>query len=95
VIGCLRNAGFELTLLTNAPLRAQYADAAGLPVVLFGRASHILWELRDLASVLATQGFDIYFTGANRGIPWRKRRNTRYVLGLLDVIPYKFFRSIF
>jgi glycosyltransferase involved in cell wall biosynthesis len=92
IIACLRHEDFELTLLTNRPLRAEHRDdTAALQVHVFGRLGDIRWEHTDLPKHLAEAHYDIYFTGANRGIPLRKHRCTRYVLGLLDVIPYLYF----
>jgi len=95
ILQCLRDSDMELTLLCNAPLLAYYNEAAGIETRLFGSASHFRWEQRDLASHLAKASYDLYFTGANRGIPLRKTKNTRYLLGLLDVIPYLFFRDYY
>jgi glycosyltransferase involved in cell wall biosynthesis len=91
ILHCLRGAGFEMTLLGNQPLLPHYDEAIGLQTLIFGSGGHLRWEQRDLPRHLATAAHDLYFSGANRGIPLRKTRNTRYLLGLLDVIPYLFF----
>ncbi len=94
ILACLRAGDFDLTLLSNRPLLAQHDDdVGGLRTHVFGRSGDLRWEHTDLPAHLAAEGYDVYFTGANRGIPIAKRRGTRYVLGLLDVIPYVFFRA--
>lgn len=95
VIECLRSAGFNLTLLTNRPIKPIYPETEGLRTLVFGHINDLRWEQTTLPKVLAENRFDIYFAGANRGIPLRKVPATRYVLGLLDVIPYKFFVEYF
>ncbi len=95
MIECLRKGPFDVTLLGNQPLRSCYNEADGLDTRIFGSAGHLRWEQRDLPQALASERYDIYFTGANRGIPLRKVAGTRYVLGLLDVIPYLFFKNYF
>lgn len=92
VIECLRKADFALTLLSNQPLLPHYTEVAGLDVRVFGDQGPLRWEQRALPRHLADSDYDVYFTGANRGIPLRKAGHVRYVLGLLDVIPYLFFR---
>lgn len=95
VIECLRKADVELTLLSNRPLLPHYEEASDLPIRVFGRSGDFRWERSDLPELLAEEDFDVYFSGANRGIPSRKNGRTRYVLGLLDIIPYIFFRNYF
>ena len=95
IVEPLRQAGFDLTLLTNRSISAEYPEFAGLPTEQFGSADDFRWEQRDLPSYLRTAALDLYFTGANRGIPWRKNGKVRSVLGLLDIIPYKFPRHYF
>jgi glycosyltransferase involved in cell wall biosynthesis len=95
IITCLRDANFDLTLLGNQPVLPQYDDALGLKMHVFGSQSHVRWEQVDLPRYLATGDYDVYFSGANRGIPLRKTAGTRYILGLLDVIPYIFFRHYY
>lgn len=95
IITCLRHADFELTLLGNQPVLPHYDEALGLKMHMFGSQSHVRWEQVDLPYYLASGGHDVYFTGANRGIPLRKAAGTRYILGLLDVIPYIFFRHYY
>ncbi len=95
ILQCLRDADIEVVLLGNAPLLPRYEETAHLETRIFGKQGHLGWEQRDLPRYLATAGHDLYFTGANRGIPLRKTPTTRYLLGLLDVIPYLFFRNYF
>lgn len=95
IIECLRRAGFHLTLLSNRQIRPIYSEAEGLRTLIFGHANDLRWEQASLPEVLAEKGFDLYFAGSNRGIPLKKSRSTRYILGLLDVIPYKFFTEYF
>jgi glycosyltransferase involved in cell wall biosynthesis len=95
IIECLRKADLELTLLTDRPLLAYYDEPSGLEIVVSGRTGQLSWEQRDLPRLLAAGRYDVYFSGANRGIPLRKTSGTRYVLGLLDVIPYLFFRDYY
>lgn len=95
IIDCLRKADVKLTLIGNRPLQPHYDEAVGIETCLFGTGGEIRWEQHDLPDFLAKRQFDVYFTGANRGIPLRKIARTRYVLGLLDVIPYLYFRHYF
>ncbi len=88
IIGLLRNANFDITLITNRPLQLDYAELHGLKTVIFGSSRGIIWEHQSLPRYLHDNDFDLYFTDANRGIPLRKNPRTRYILGLLDVIPY-------
>lgn len=95
ILTCLRQADFDVTLLSNLPLLEQYDEAAGLETRIFGSTGNLRWEQRDLPAFLADAQADLYFTGANRGIPWRKAAGTRYILGLLDVIPFLFARDYY
>lgn len=95
VIASLRRAGLDMILLSNQPLQPIYAEIEGLPTRVFGAAGDLKWEQRDLPALLDAEPYPLYFTAANRGIPWRRNGRTRYVLGLLDVIPYLFFRDYF
>ena len=90
VIEPLRRAGFRLTLLTNLPPNPDFLDLAGCDLRVFGDLDDRRWERLDLPRALASDEFHVYFTGANLGIPWRKNPRVRYILGLLDIIPYKF-----
>lgn len=93
ILQCLRGGNFDVTLISNAAIISQYDDAVGLETRLFGSMRQLRWEQRDLPRYLASARHDLYFTGANRGIPLRKIQGTRTILGLLDVIPYLFFRD--
>lgn len=93
VIACLRAPDIRLTLLSDAPLLPRYGDLAGLDVRVAGEASGLRWEQFSLPELLLQDRYDVYFVGANRGIPVRKRPGTHYVLGLLDIIPYLFWRQ--
>lgn len=95
VIECLGRGNFDITLFGNAEFMPYYEDIVGVKTNIFGSTGNLIWENRDVPKVLGEGGFDIYFMGANRGIPVKKNRNTRYVLGLLDIIPYLFFRDYF
>lgn len=95
VIALLREAHFDLTLLCNRAIRPEYEELAGLKTVVFGSPNDLRWEHQDLPKYLGAEDFELYFTDANRGIPWRKNPKTRYILGLLDIIPYKFFRQYY
>lgn len=93
IIACLRAADVQVTLLSNRPLLARHEAIAGLDQRVFGSAADLRWEQTSLPELLAQERFDVYFVGANRGIPVRKCPATRYVLGLLDIIPYLFWRQ--
>lgn len=95
VLTCLRESRFDITLLSDRPVLAQYDEAAALQNRVFGAGAPLRWEQQHLPGHLADAGYDLYFSGANRGIPLRKVRGTRYLLGLLDVIPYLFPRDYF
>lgn len=95
VIACLRRTDIALTLVSNCDILPQYDEAAGVETIVIGRSGDLKWEQKDLPAFLANRAFDLYFSGANRGIPVRKQPGTRYVLGLLDIIPYLFFREYF
>ncbi len=94
-IELLRRAGFQITLISNHPLIPNYEEAAGLPTRVFGSVGEFRWEVDDLPKFLGAEDFDLYFTNGNRGIPFRKNPKTRYILGLLDIIPYKFPRQYY
>ena len=94
-IELLRKAGFQITLISNHPLIPSYEEAAGLSTRVFGSAGEFRWEVDDLPKFLGLEDFDLYFTNGNRGIPVRKNPRTRYILGLLDIIPYKFPRQYY
>ena len=95
VIALLRDAHFDLTLLSNRSVKPEYEEIAGLKTLVFGSPNDLRWEHQDLPKVLGVEDFDLYFTDANRGIPFKKNPTTRYILGLLDIIPYKFPRQYF
>ena len=95
IIDLLRRAGFPLTLITNRPVMAEYGEVSGLPTLVFGSIGELRWELEDLPKFFEANDFELYFTNGNRGIPWRKNPSTRYILGLLDIIPYKFPRQYY
>lgn len=92
VIGCLRAADIRLALLSNRPLLPRYEEVADLDAQVFGAASDLRWEQTSLPHHLEQERPDLYFVGANRGIPLRKCAATHYVLGLLDIIPYLYWR---
>ncbi len=95
VIECLERGNFDITLFSNAELMPYYDEAAGLKAEIFGSAGNLIWENSNVPARLAKDSFDIYFSGANRGMPLKKEPGTRYVLGLLDIIPYIFFGNYF
>jgi glycosyltransferase involved in cell wall biosynthesis len=95
VLACLRETDIELTLVSNSEIMPHYEEAVGLETLVIGRSGDLKWEQKDLPAFLAIRDFDVYFSGANRGIPIRKNSSTQYVLGLLDIIPYIFFRAYF
>ena len=90
VIRCLVRAGFEITLLSNVPLRPEYEEIAGIRQRVFGSWRGLRWEQIDLPAELTRTRFDVYLSAANRGIPLKKSKGTRYVLVLYDVIPFVF-----
>ena len=92
-IELLRRAGFELTFLTNQPIRPEYEEYVDLSTPIFGSHRDVRWEHTSLPKYLEANDFDLYFCNANRGIPWRKTSKTRYILGLLDIIPFKLPRE--
>jgi glycosyltransferase involved in cell wall biosynthesis len=92
IIEPLLERGFEITLLTRGALNPAHTVAKRCIVVQLPAARDWLWEQRVVPRHLAQTRPDLYLAGANKGLPWRKNRHTRYVLGLLDVIPYKFPR---
>ncbi len=88
IVALLRKANFDITLLAGQPLTLEYEELAGLKTAIFGSHSTLPWEHRDLPRFLQANDFDLYLSDANRGIPMRKKPGTRYILGLLDIIPY-------
>ncbi len=95
VVALLRDAQFDLTLLSNRPVKPEYEEIPGLKTLVFGSPNDLRWEHQDLPKVLGAEDFDLYFTNANRGIPFRKNSRTRYILCIHDIIPYKFPRQYF
>lgn len=95
VIGCLRDAGFRLTLLSNSGLKPGYDEIADLDLRVFGSKSQLCWEHISLPTLLRFERPDIYLSAANRGIPICRTRHTRHVLVLHDVIPWLFFKHTF
>jgi glycosyltransferase involved in cell wall biosynthesis len=93
IISCLRAVDISLTLLSNRPLLPRYDEIADLPSQAFGTLADWKWEQTSLPDMLAEKRYDLYLVGANRGIPLRKCDATHYVLGLLDIIPYLFWRQ--
>lgn len=99
IIRPLLDAGYQVTLLSNRPILKEHADIAdNCEVAIFGRQDSMLknkldfglWELLDLPKYLNKTPFDVYFCGSNRGIPYKKNKLTRYIAGILDIIPFKF-----
>jgi glycosyltransferase involved in cell wall biosynthesis len=94
IIEPLLTAGWEITLLTNQPLDPVHHFIAQCQVVVFGPAGSLRWEQFSLPAYLRAHPFDLYFAPTNRGIPWR-HVPVRTILGLLDVIPFLFWRTYF
>lgn len=95
VIETLRLGNFDVTVFSNTEFKSYYPEIDDIKKEVFGSAQHLVWENKSVPDKLDANRFDIYFTGANRGIPLRKSAETRYVLGLLDIIPYLFFQNYF
>lgn len=95
ILDCLRASNFEITLLSNKPIKSLHGVDPKLGVHVFGEHGDMKWEQKSLPKYLESQDYDIYFSGANRGMPFLKRKKTRYVIGILDVIPYIFFKDYF
>jgi glycosyltransferase involved in cell wall biosynthesis len=91
IIEPLLEAGWQITLLSNRPLDDAHSYAKRCHVEVFGPRGGFRWEQTALPAYLREHRFDLYFAGANRGVP-RRSANTRTILGLLDVIPFKFAR---
>jgi len=85
-------AGFQITLISNAPLNMEHSVIEGCKVAILPSSSNISWEFKVLPRYLKNGNYDIYFAPGNRGISWRKIPQTRCVLAFLDAIPYKFPR---
>ena len=88
----LQRHGFSVTLLTDRPLSARFDESHALPVELLPGRSGWAWEQGPLARHLGAAGYDVYFAGANRGLPLRRVGRTKLALGLLDLIPLRFPR---
>lgn len=88
ILKVLLAEGYEVTLLSNMPLKDVHDVVKRCKVEIIGSQNNLLWELRDLPKYLKTKNYDIYFAGTNRGIPWGKIRGTKKILGFLDTIPY-------
>lgn len=89
----LIGAGWQVTLLTNKPLNPIHVVQAQCEVAMFGSERPSLWEQLSVPEYLRSHEHEVYLVGTNKGLPWRKHRRTTYVLGLLDIIPYKFPRA--
>jgi glycosyltransferase involved in cell wall biosynthesis len=92
IIEPLLNHGFGVTLLSNRPLDEAHTIAKRCRIEVFGSERGSWWEQMDVPGYLQAHRHDLYLVGTNKGLPWRKARGTRYMLGLLDIIPYKFPR---
>lgn len=88
ILEVLLKAGYEVTLLSNAPLTDVHDIIKRCKVEITGSTNNLLWELRDLPKYLRQNNYDLYFAGTNRGIPWKRIRGTKKILGFLDTIPY-------
>jgi len=93
IIEPLATAGWEITLLTSQPLRPAFDAVSRCQVVnIGGNYGSWRWEQSAVPKILRTYGFDLYFAGSNRAMPWGRSHQTRHILGLLDVIPFRFPR---
>lgn len=95
VINALQEAGMILTLLTNRAPLSCYPEVLRSQIKIFGANGDMRWEQVSLPFFLSNNQFDVYFSGANRGIPWRKNFSTRHILGLLDIIPFIYFKEYY
>jgi glycosyltransferase involved in cell wall biosynthesis len=93
IVEPLLDNGFNVTLLSNRPLNPAHTIAERCRVEVFGSKRPSLWEQIDVPRFLAKNQHDVYLAGTNKGLPWVKQKSTRYILGLLDIIPYKFPRQ--
>ncbi len=92
IIAALKKANFAITLLSNQKLRAAYKMIEGCEVEIVGPSSQWRWERQFVGRYLQDHHYDLYFAGANRGMPPQRIKQTRKILGLLDTIPYKLAR---
>jgi len=88
----LRDAGAELTLVTDKPIQPA-SDLADLPVVRLSirPAIAMLWEQVRVARFLYANDFDYYFAPANMGLPLLYIGKTKLVLTVHDLIPMHYF----
>lgn len=89
IIEPLLDNGWEIRLLTNMAIDPVHEYAKQCKVERFGSYQPFIWEQIDLPTHLQQTRTPLYFSGANRGVPLRKS-GARIVLGLLDLIPFKY-----
>lgn len=97
----LLNNGHKITLLSDKPLLPEHTfhahcsvEIIGKPAGRIGRKFNIgWWENTAVKTYLGKSHHDIYFAPSNSGIPLVKTRGTRYIAGILDIIPFKFPRE--
>jgi glycosyltransferase involved in cell wall biosynthesis len=90
MVATLTEAGCRVTLVSDGPLAPHYPEVAGLPWKILPAHGRWTWEQRALRDWLDVERPQVYFAGMNRGLPLRGARHTRCLLGLADVIPWKF-----
>jgi glycosyltransferase involved in cell wall biosynthesis len=88
VLEPLLKAGFEVTLLTNAPLQTDSPLVANCKLEILPGSHRVYWEQVTLWRYLSKNSFDIYFASWNWGLPKLYRGKTKLVLAVLDLIPY-------
>ncbi|MCC5023826.1 MAG: hypothetical protein J6386_14060 [Candidatus Synoicihabitans palmerolidicus] len=82
--------GVRVTLLAPSSLDQHYDIPQGMQVIVHPSRSLLAWEEQLLPPLLNTHKPDIYFAATGRGIPRVRRKHTLYILGMLDVIPWRF-----
>jgi glycosyltransferase involved in cell wall biosynthesis len=92
IIEPLLSAGWQITLLANSAIDPAYHYTRDCQIQVFGPTGSVRWEQVALPRHLRAYRYDVYFAPTNRGIPLVSVAPTRTILGLLDVIPFKFPR---
>lgn len=90
VVSALLKAGFKVTLVSNAPLKATGKYIKKCKVVILPNHGRFFWEQVTLLRFLNKSDFDIYWAPWNYGLPLFYRGKTKFVLSILDMIPMRF-----
>jgi glycosyltransferase involved in cell wall biosynthesis len=93
ILSILKAHDYDITLLSDAPLRSEHEFARSLPIeVLLCPAGKFVWNQLTLLRHLRRKRYDVYFAGSNMVLPLLYFGPTKLILGLLDLIYLRFPR---